>query len=71
MLEESSGSNTQHLKMVYQTIHHSSYHPPPQQNQQRSNIRSVAALTYLDQPDTPGIHLKDHGIDSSVIQSIK
>jgi phosphoserine aminotransferase len=58
MLEESSGSNTQHLKMVYQTIHHSSYHPPPQQNQQRSNIRSVVALTYPNQLDTPGIRPK-------------
>jgi hypothetical protein len=28
MLEESSGSNTQRLKIVYQPLHHSSYHPP-------------------------------------------
>jgi hypothetical protein len=44
--------------MIYQTIHHTSYHPPPQQNQQRSNIQSVAALTYPDHSDTLGIRPK-------------
>jgi hypothetical protein len=58
MLEESLGNNTQRLKIVYQSLHHSSCHPPQQQNQQQSKIQPVTALTHIDQPDTPGISPK-------------
>jgi hypothetical protein len=57
-LEESSGNNTQRLKIVYQPLHHSSCHQPQQQNQQRPKIQPVIALIHTDQLDTPGIRPK-------------
>ena len=35
---ESSGSNTQHQRIIYQPIHRSPYHPPQQQGSQQSFV---------------------------------
>jgi hypothetical protein len=54
-LEESSGSNVQRLKIVYQPFLHSLYFPPQRQAPQQAIVRPAARLAYLEQPNTLSI----------------